>query len=83
MTAPVGLRPQLPQTLPAGVRAEELTRIELIILTDGTVESVKLLDPPRTVHASMLLSAAKAWEFEPAKRNGVPVKYRKTVWVLR
>jgi hypothetical protein len=83
VSAPVGFRPQLPKELPAGVRPEDLTRIELMILTDGTVESVKLLDQPRDIHASMLLSAAKAWQFHPATRDGVPVRYRKTVWVAR
>ncbi|HJR59042.1 MAG TPA: hypothetical protein VJ813_06590 [Vicinamibacterales bacterium] len=81
VSAPVGVRPQLPQELPPGVRREDLTRIELLILPDGTVESVKLLDPPKTVHDWMLLSAAKAWEFHPARKGGVPVRYRKTVWV--
>ncbi len=83
VSAPVGLRPQLPKELPVGVRAEDLTRIELIILPDGTVESVRLLDAPRNIHASMLLSAAKAWQFHPATKDGVPVTYRKTVWVTR
>jgi hypothetical protein len=83
VSAPVGFRPQLPKELPAGVRPEDLTRIELMILTDGTVESVKLLDQPRDIHASMLLSAAKTWQFHPAMKDGVPVRYRKTVWVAR
>ena len=58
-------------------------RIELLIMPDGTIESVKLLDPPKTVHDWMLLSAAKAWLFHPARKDGVPVRYRKTVWVVR
>jgi hypothetical protein len=54
-----------------------------MILADGTVESVRLLDRPRDIHASMLLSAAKSWQFHPAMKDGVPVRYRKTVWVAR
>jgi hypothetical protein len=83
VSGPIGIRPQLPKNLPSGVRAEDLTRIELLILPDGTVESVKLLSPPKTVHDWMLLSAAKAWIFHPAIKDGTPVKYRKTVWVAR
>jgi len=80
---PVGVRPQLPKELPPGIRPADLTRIELVILPDGTVESVKLIGVPRTVHEAMLLSAVKAWEFHPAMKGGVPVKYRKTIWIAR
>ena len=59
----------------------KIGRIELIILRDGTVGSVKLLSLPNNVHEAMFLSAVKAWEFSPAIRNGRPVSYRKTVWV--
>lgn len=83
VSAPIGVRPQLPQQLPPGIRREDLMRIELLIMPDGTIESVKLLDPPKTVHDWMLLSAAKAWLFHPARKDGVPVRYRKTVWVVR
>jgi hypothetical protein len=53
----------------------------MTILEDGTVESVKLLGKRHTVHDAMMLSAAKAWEFQPALKDGHPVKYRKTVWM--
>lgn len=83
VSPPVGVRPQLPQELPAGVRPGDLTRMELVILPDGTVESVKLLDEPATIHDSMLLSAAKAWQFNPAMKDGRPVSYRHTVRIAR
>ena len=83
VTAPVARRPQLPRELPTGVLAADLSKIEVIVLPDGTVESVKLLSGPKNVHHAMFLSAVKAWEFRPAMRNGVPVKYRKTVWLAR
>jgi hypothetical protein len=81
VSPPIGLRPQLPRELPAGVDREAMGRIELIILPDGTVESARLIGPPRSVVDSMLLSAAKAWEFQPAIKDGRPVRYRKTVWI--
>ena len=49
--------------------------------SDGTVESAKLLGPPRTVNDGLFLSVAKAWLFQPALKDGVPVRYRKTIWV--
>jgi hypothetical protein len=81
VSAPVGVKPQLPRRLPAELDPNGLGRIELIVATDGTVESVKLLKAPRSVHDSMFLSAAKAWQFQPALKDGFPVRYRKTVWI--
>jgi hypothetical protein len=78
---PVGVRPQLPAVLPADVRKDQLGRIELTILPDGTVGAVKLLSARRSVPEAMLLSAAKAWTFKPAMRQGRPVAYKKVVWL--
>ena len=80
VTPPVGVRPQLPRELPSNVSKQQLARIELVILPDGTVGSVKLLDH-RNVHDAMFLSAVKAWEFRPAVKDGEPVSYRKIVWM--
>jgi hypothetical protein len=81
VTPPVAVRPQLPSELPSSLRPEQLYRVELIVSEDGTVDSVKLLGMPHTVHDFMFLSAAKAWQFQPALKDGVPVRYRKTVWI--
>jgi hypothetical protein len=79
---PVGVRPQLPRVLPADVRTDQLSRIELVILPDGTVGSVKLLSERGGVLEGMLLSAAKAWKFTPAMKDGKAVSYRKSVWLV-
>ena len=81
VSPPVGVRPQLPSELPSNVSVEQLSRIDLIVSPAGTVESVKLVGTPHSVHDSMLLSAAKTWQFQPALKDGVPVRYRKTVWI--
>jgi hypothetical protein len=78
---PVGVRPQLPRTLPADIDKSRLTRLELVISPDGTVSSLKLLNPPRSINDVMLLSAAKAWQFRPALKDGRPVTYRKIIWL--
>jgi len=78
---PIGVRPKLARQLPPDFDPTRLGRIELIIGVDGSVESAKLLGPPRTVNDGLFLSVAKAWTFQPALRNGVPVRYRKTIWV--
>ena len=81
VTPPIGVRPQLPAVLPADVRKEQLGRIELTILSDGTVGAVKLLGERHSVPEAMLLSAAKAWTFTPATKHGRPVAYKKIVWL--
>ncbi len=78
---PVGVRPQLPRVLPSDLNKDHLATIELVVLPDGRVGSVKLLGH-RNVHDAMFLSAVKAWEFRPALRNGRPVAYRKTIWLV-
>ena len=83
ISPPTALRPQLPRELPPDVRRSDLRRIEMVVSRAGTVESVKLVGWPRNVHDSMLLSAVKAWEFVPALRDGVAVRYRKTIWIAR
>src|SRR3954454_349276 len=79
---PVWVRPQLPRELPPNVKPEQLCRVELVVSENGTVESVKLLGVPHTVHDSMLLSAVKAWQFHPALKDGHSVRFRKTVWFV-
>jgi hypothetical protein len=81
VTPPIGLRAQLPRQLPANIDKDKLGQIELVILPDGTVGSVKLVSWPTNVHEAMFLSAVKAWEFRPALKNERPVAYRKTIWV--
>jgi hypothetical protein len=82
VTPPVGVRPHVPKALPAGVRSEDVARIEIVIRSDGTVGSVKLLGQPR-MNDPGLLSAAKAWRFRPATLDGIAVPYRTTVLVVR
>lgn len=82
VTPPVAIRPRLPRELPPSMDRDSLSQIDLVVDVDGTVESVKLHANDPTVLETMFLSVAKAWQFEPALRNGMPVKYRKTIWVL-
>ncbi|HMF99215.1 MAG TPA: hypothetical protein VKE96_33175 [Vicinamibacterales bacterium] len=82
VTPPVDVRQQLPRELPPNIRREQLAHVELIVSEAGTVESVKLMGHPRSVRDSMFLSAVKAWHFHPAMKDGRPVRFRKTIWIL-
>jgi len=81
VSPPIAIRPHLPSELPPTMNADDLSRIELVVDTDGSVESVRLLGPVQSIHDKMFLSVAKAWQFQPAVKNGMTVKYRKTVWI--
>lgn len=51
------------------------TYLEIIVNEEGTVDQVKLRSRRSSLHDRMLVSAAKAWHFTPALKDGRPVKY--------
>jgi hypothetical protein len=56
------------------------TIVDLVIDSKGHVEGARLRTPPRNVHEFMLLSATKAWRFDPAvHEDGHPVRFRHSV----
>jgi len=58
--------------------------LEVLVDEKGGVESVGVLQKTGTAYDAQLLEAARKWRHQPAKRGGVPVKYRRTVgFVLR
>ena len=73
VTPPRPVYPQLPT--PVKSIGDDAAVVELLIGTDGLVEHVKMRTAPRTIHDIMLLSAAKAWRFDPAKIDGSPVRF--------
>jgi outer membrane biosynthesis protein TonB len=64
----------LPSRLPSG-RSDAAT-VEVVISPEGSVERVRLTSQPRRLVDVMELSAAKAWQFDPAVKDGQPVRYR-------
>jgi hypothetical protein len=83
---PVATYPRIPAEPPTGVGSESLSTLELLISETGHVESVKLKRRPaylgEALMATLNLSAAKTWRFQPAVKDGRPVKYRAVVQVL-
>lgn len=79
---PVMRRQHLPSSVlePTAEAPDDWPFLELLIDISGAVEQVRLharqLAPGQTLYRHrMLLAAAKAWQFEPARRNGEPVRY--------
>jgi len=79
VTPPTLLRPRLPRLPPSGVRLAELPHVDLLVTETGEVEWVRLWPADVGVHSAMMLSAIKNWRFEPARRDGRPVRYRQTI----
>jgi hypothetical protein len=50
--------------------------VEVVISPEGGVERVRLTSKPRRLVDVMELSAAKAWQFDPAVKDGQAVRYR-------
>ena len=75
VTPPEIVRPALPSEPPPHIAAERIGVLELTIDATGSVEQVRLLSRANRYHERMLVSAAKAWQFEPATKDGQPVRY--------
>jgi TonB family protein len=72
---------KLPSEPPAGVPLDSLTRLEVLVSASGEVESIKIVVGPQDALDSMMVSAVKAWKFQPATKDGRPVPYRHQVWL--
>jgi len=77
------VRPVLPKGPPPGVREEDLPLVEIVVSATGEVETVKLLSSGMGPRPAMMLSAVKTWIFQPATREGQPVRYRYRVRLTR
>ena len=71
---PQSIYPKLPSDLP-GASLSGRTMLDLLISADGLVEQVRVRTPPKNIHEFMLVSAAKAWRFDPALVHGRPVRF--------
>jgi hypothetical protein len=79
VTPPRQVYPALPAEPSTASMKRALTVVDLVIAPDGLVERVRLRTTPRDIHEFMLLSAAKAWRFQPALLDGRPVRFLHSV----
>lgn len=73
---PAPLSRQLPAAPPPGVTSDAVGTLEMLISQAGEVEAVKLHTPLNRYHERMIVSAAKAWRYTPASKDGKPVRFR-------
>ena len=66
----------LPPAMGAPLAGVAPLQIEILVSAEGTVERARFLAPPRRMADMMLLSSAKMWQFNPALKDGRPVRSR-------
>jgi hypothetical protein len=82
VVAPVTVRQVFPPVRPQWNVDGTRGLLEVVIDPKGAVESAAIRRPLHPLYDRILLSEARAWRFEPATRNGTPVRYRKLIEVL-
>jgi len=83
VSPPVPVFPKQLGRMPRGARREDVAMIEVLVNADGTVAAVKAQESPQSLDDALVLttslSAAKSWLFQPAQREGRPVRYRRVL----
>jgi TonB family protein len=77
--APVAISQALPPWRPQNsveARLDYEGSLELLIGEDGSVLSAVIVKSVQPRYDPILLQAAKAWKFQPATKNGQPVRFR-------
>ena len=87
VTPPLMHRVRLRSAFRAGPHSQPTTErtglVEIVVSVSGIVESAKFVTRPFDVHEAMLLSAVKAWRFQPAMRHGHAIRYRLRIPISR
>jgi hypothetical protein len=73
------LRAHLPSQPPSDVPADDIGVLELMVTETGRVAHVRLLSTSNRYQERMLVAAAKSWRFQPAMKDGRPVRFRARV----
>ncbi len=81
VTEPVALGQFLPPPPDASLPKSRLAVLELIIDARGSVETARLLGDSPQYRTGWWVSAAKAWKFRPAMKDGNPVRFLKRIVV--
>jgi TonB family protein len=77
---PVTVRQNMPR-FPIALTTPVSGVLEVTIDAGGRVESVKLIDSVHAQYDSLLESAAKRWQYQPALLDGTAVRFTKRIQV--
>jgi TonB family protein len=62
-------------------QARDRGLLELVIDEQGRVTALTLRAPIHPLYDGLLLATARDWRYQPATRNGQPVKFRKMIQI--
>lgn len=77
---PIAMTQQIPP-YPGQVRAAQTGVLEVVIDTTGGVESASMVTSISPQYDRMAVSATRLWQYQPARVDGVPVKFLKRIQV--
>jgi TonB family protein len=77
---PVAINQALPP-FPGRPTAVRRGVLEVTIAANGTVESARMVTPVHPQYDAIVVNAAKRWQYEPARVDGVRVRYTKSVQI--
>lgn len=78
--APVTVRQNMPR-FPGTLTTAAAGVIELVIDATGAVETVRMLESVHPQYDSLVMSAAKRWQYQPAHVAGTTVRYLKRIQI--
>ena len=80
VTPPVVLAQVIPPWTTTNMKTGVFTgTLEFVVDEKGAVESVMLVEPVWPSYDAVLLHAARGWRYEPALREGKPVKFKRVL----
>jgi len=77
---PEAIRQSLPP-FAGRVVAERSGVLEVVIDETGSVESATMIEAVDPAYNRVVLAAAKTWAYHPARRDGIPVKFKKRIQI--
>jgi len=80
VTEPVVIRQAVP-AFPGRVTAAKVGVVDVVITETGAVESATMTQSIDPVYNRLVVAAAKTWQYQPARRDGAPVKFRKRIQI--
>jgi hypothetical protein len=77
---PIAINQSIPP-FPGPIRTTQSGVIEVLIDRTGVVESAAMFGPISPQYDRLALNAARDWQYQPARLDGVPVKFLKRIQV--